>query len=86
MDRYIEQKLKQLRVLGVTRVRAQGSGRKDECEHCRALSGLEFSIEEFPEYPPRNCSCAMGCGCVVVRLPTAESKLDSPVVLSVDLR
>jgi hypothetical protein len=73
MDLYIQHRLKQFRVLGVTRVKAQASGRKDECEHCRALSGIVFSIDEFPEYPPSECTCALGCGCVVVGVPETAS-------------
>jgi hypothetical protein len=69
MDLYIQKRLQQFRAQGVTRVKAQGSGRKDECESCRALSGIEFPIDEFPMYPPAGCTCPLGCGCVAVSLP-----------------
>ena len=68
MDPYIQKRLKQFRVQGVTRVKAQASGRHDECASCRALNGIEYPIDEFPEYPPFGCSCPLGCGCVAVGL------------------
>ena len=68
MDRYIDKRLRELKQIGIKRVKPQASGRADECPECRALSGTVFAIEEFPEYPPRGCTCAPACGCVVVRV------------------
>ena len=68
MDRYIEERLKHLRKIGVKQVKPVASGRADECAICRDLSGTIFAIEEFPEYPPAGCACEQGCGCVVVRV------------------
>jgi hypothetical protein len=75
MDPYIQGRLKQLRAQGFSRVRAQSSGRRDECELCRTLNGIIYSIEEFPTYPPPGCECVVGCGCVVVGMPGNPSAM-----------
>jgi len=68
MDRYIKDRLQQMRQAGIKHVKPLASGRSDECPHCRAMSGTVFSIDEFPEYPLEGCTCRPNCGCVVVRV------------------
>jgi hypothetical protein len=68
MDRYIAERLREMKQSGIKRVKPLASGRSDECAYCRGLSGTIFPIEEFPEYPPPGCTCSPGCGCVVVRV------------------
>ena len=68
MDRYIQQRLRCYRRIGVKRVRAQASGRDDECSSCKARGGLVYDIDEVPEFPPHGCTCPLGCGCMVTRV------------------
>ena len=68
MDPFIQQRLQRYKAFGVKRVRAQASGRSDECVCCRALDGLTYAIDEVPEFPPRGCACAVGCGCLVTQI------------------
>ena len=68
MDRYITDRLREMKKSGIKQVKPLASGRSDECPHCKALSGIIFSIDEFPEYPPNGCNCVPNCGCVVVRV------------------
>ena len=49
-------------------MRAQASGRSDECSRCKALDGLVYGIDDVPEFPPRGCTCVLGCGCLVTRV------------------
>jgi hypothetical protein len=82
MDAYIERRLRQFRAQGVRRVKAQSSGRRDECAICRALNGIIYPIDEFPEYPPPGCQCEVGCGCIavgVVEEPTSTPSVDLQV-------
>lgn len=68
MDPYIQQRLRHYKTIGVERVRAQASGRSDECSRCKALDGVVYEIDEVPEFPPRGCTCALGCGCRVTHV------------------
>lgn len=68
MDPYIQRRLRHYKAVGVKRVRAQGSGRCDECDCCKALNGLDYDIDAVPEFPPRGCTCPVGCGCRVTHV------------------
>jgi hypothetical protein len=73
MDKYVQQRLRQLKCAGVTRVKVLTTGRVDECRHCRALQSVVFNIDQFPEIPPPRCKCALGCGCTVTRAVDEEA-------------
>jgi hypothetical protein len=83
MDRYIVERLRQMKASGIKYVKPKASGRADECEQCKALSGTIFPIDAFPEYPPAGCCCRPSCGCVVVRVMETEAVANEvPVTLS----
>ena len=68
MDPYIQVRLRHYKSIGVKRVRARASGRSDECSHCKALDGLVYDIDNVPTFPPRDCTCPVGCGCRVTQV------------------
>jgi hypothetical protein len=69
MDPYIQRRLRHYRTMGVKRVKARASGRTDECGHCKALDGVAYDIDNVPDFPPRGCTCAVGCGCSLTHVP-----------------
>jgi hypothetical protein len=49
------------RELGIKRATIIGIG---GCEACLALNNKTFSLDNLPELPYKDCTCALGCRCM----------------------
>jgi hypothetical protein len=62
--------LQQARDVGFASVRSLGSGLSGECPACKAASREVFPIDQVPELPHTECTCADYCRCVLIVVPT----------------
>ena len=60
--------LNQMRRVGITRVKMLASVLAENCDACRKLAGLTYSIDSAPELPPEDCTCFPWCGCLHIAI------------------
>lgn len=63
--RHLE-RLAQLKEAGFRKVKVIGLSDSSHCANCQKINGRTYKIENAPELPYPQCSCVIGCRCLIL--------------------
>jgi hypothetical protein len=59
-------RLQEMKRVGIKRAKVLASGLPDTCAICTSADGKTYPIDSAPTLPHEKCTCAGGCGCLIV--------------------